>query len=658
MRILQQNFRIFRLAPFLLCFFVFITQAQTKLSGVQCGLEPSKRADFFKMPVLDTGGNSWQITNDFGNRVTNKDIPGLPGGFWQHTGVDYLLGGSSSASQNQPIYSIGNGIVIFSTKSNPNPLPTRGGLVIIKHLAPRGSKFIAFRYNGKAGSYEEFETEEIFSYYLHLDESKILVKTGDNIDAGGKIAELYDKQNKKYTYVPHLHFEIWSVCSNSELNGYEPDGRLKNVLKNPVIDPISFLSNVRIKGGTIVPPVTAAELPTMFLLDVSGSMEENGKILQAKNAGLEAVREMQENRRRKQDNSTVSIWTFGGECTPRDVKQLLPFTNNLSQAENIFLRGITPPAGATPLFTAINLSVDRMTDYLAARPQLGEGRIVVLTDGMNTCNDKIRPRGVYSQSQNIVYQKIKFLCIGFDIKPGSQEERDLQYLASSSGGKYFPARDSEQLRRAFQKVIRVYQPKVSNNESGTRAIVNRDFGNALQIWTIYVKNNPSDPIGYYNLAMVCEALERPKCATENYLQYLKLLANAPDSSEVGRKVTTLEVDYRSQFIYYIDVLRSDLAYLKEYYKRLTSLKNAELAAEFAGFVAEKGIFYRNLMTILEIRSPRIERNTTDLADSLDFLNRRVNSPSFDRDALSLLTIPIGHLEELIERLDDYKTKNL
>lgn len=108
----------------------------------------------------------------------------------------------------------------------------------------------------------------------------------------------------------------------------------------------------------------------------------------------------------------------------------------------------------------------------------------------------------------------------------------------------------------------------------------------------------------------------------------------------------------------MNLLRSDLEYLKEYYKRLFGLKNDELAAEFAGFVAEKGVFYRNLAQILEIRSVRIERNANDLADSLNFLNRRVGSPSFDRDAVSLLTVPIGHLEELVERIDEYKAKNL
>ena len=147
---------------------------------------------------------------------------------------------------------------------------------------------------------------------------------------------------------------------------------------------------------------------TLFLLDVSDSMNEQDKITQAKNAGLSAIGEMQENRQRSQDNSNVAIWTFGGGSNPSNIKRLLPFTNNLSQAENTFRHGIAQPAGLTPLHTAIDLSVDEMTDYLASRPNLAEARIVVLTDGLNTCSEQIRPRGVYSQSQTTVYKKSNF----------------------------------------------------------------------------------------------------------------------------------------------------------------------------------------------------------------------------------------------------------
>lgn len=405
------------------------------------------------------------------------------------------------------------------------------------------------------------------------------------------------------------------------------------------------------------------ELPTIFLLDVSGSMIDNDKIGQAKVSSLQMVKEMQENRKRGQDNSNVSVWLFGGECAPQDVRQILPFTTNLTQAETVFRSRIPKPDGATPLHTAIDVSIGQMSGYLGSRPNLSEGRIIVLSDGENTCEEQIRPRGVYSQGSNIVHQKIRFLTIGFNVSAGSKAERDLQYLASISGGKYISADNQQQLSRAFEKMIRVYLPKLSGAaniefERGVQTISKRDFSAALQIWTIYVQANPTDALGFYNLALTCEAAEDYKRAVENYQKYLKLAPDSSDAAEIRARIAKLEEDYRIEFVYYLNLLRSDLEYLKEYYKRLFGLKNDELAAEFAGFVAEKGVFYRNLAQILEIRSVRIERNANDLADSLDFLNRRVGSPSFDRDAVSLLTVPIGHLEELVERIDEYKAKNL
>jgi Mg-chelatase subunit ChlD len=409
--------------------------------------------------------------------------------------------------------------------------------------------------------------------------------------------------------------------------------------------------------------VSFAEIPTMFLLDVSGSMNDDNKIAQAKSSGLIALKEMQENRKRGRDNSSVAISLFGGECSPNSIRQVLPYTTDLGQAETTFKSRIPKPDGATPLYTAIDLTVDQMLSYLLARPTLREGRVILLSDGQNTCDEQIRPRGVYSQSSRIVYQQVRFLTIGFSISPGSREERDLQYLASASNGRYFPARDGAQLSRVFQKAIRVYVPRSAGGasaefERGVQAIADRDFAAAIGIFTIYVRANPSDPLGYYNLALACEAMEMYKTSIENYQKYLQLAPGAADSAEVGGTITKLEEDSRTKAQYYADLLRSDLEYLKDYYKRLFGLKNAELSAEFAGFVAEKGSFYRDLPRLLEIRSSRIERNSQELADSLDFLNRRVGLASFDRDAVSLLTTPISYLEELIERIEAYNAQNI
>ena len=246
---------------------------------------------------------------------------------------------------------------------------------------------------------------------------------------------------------------------------------------------------------------------------------------------------MQKNQKRGQDNSSVSVWLFGGECSPKDVRQILPFTSNLTQAETIFRSRIPKPDGATPLFTAIDVAVEKMLGHLSANPNLTESRIIILSDGENTCDEQIRPRGVYSQGSSVIHQKIKFLTVGFNVPVGSKAERDLQYLASVSGGKYIAANNQQQLSRAFEKMIRVYQPKLSSAandefERGTEKITKRDFSAALQIWTIYVRANPTDALGYYNLALTCEAAEDYKRAVENYKKYLQF---APDLTDTDRK---------------------------------------------------------------------------------------------------------------------------
>lgn len=226
--------------------------AQTRLAGMNCSLEPGTRAGGFQKPVRPVNRGEWTITNDFGNVVTSEDVPGLPPGFWQHTGVDYLLGGLSRASQQQTIYAAGAGVVVFSTRSNPNPKPRRGGLVIIRHLAPEGEQYPIPKYEKSftAGSetftisYPAFETQEIITYYLHLDPDQVFVSQGDQVSAGQPIAKLYSLRDVpwKFAFVPHLHFEVWKKCSDIERNGYDRAGaEFQRAVANLLIDPVSFL---------------------------------------------------------------------------------------------------------------------------------------------------------------------------------------------------------------------------------------------------------------------------------------------------------------------------------------------------------------------------------------------------------------------------------
>jgi len=164
--------------------------------------------------------------------------------YWHHSGVDYLLGSSTSSehSNNRPVYAVDNGVVVFSTNGNPNPDSARGGLVVIKHVAPPGVKFYIPSYRENFSGSTEFEvvadlafSDEIVSYYLHLDEP--LVEKGDEVSRGGHIANTYG-HGDGYAYSPHLHFEIWRKCSRFDPNGYETEYlQFQDTVRNLVTHP-------------------------------------------------------------------------------------------------------------------------------------------------------------------------------------------------------------------------------------------------------------------------------------------------------------------------------------------------------------------------------------------------------------------------------------
>lgn len=245
------------------------------LSGIDCSLKPDDFAIGFASPLraIDVNGDdepdAWEISNDFGNLISCNDVAGLPcEHLWHHTGVDYLLGSATSSqhSDNRPVYAVDNGIVVFSTNGNTNPRSKRGGLVIIKHMAPPGVKFYVPSYSEEfSGSGQPFKimtnlriTEEIFSYYLHLAEPPLVAK-GDTVSRGQNIGQTYGK-DEGFAFAPHLHLEIWWKCQSSEPNGYETEGsQFQSTATNQLVNPDSFIYWNR-EAMNVIPDGTSESL--------------------------------------------------------------------------------------------------------------------------------------------------------------------------------------------------------------------------------------------------------------------------------------------------------------------------------------------------------------------------------------------------------------
>jgi Mg-chelatase subunit ChlD/pimeloyl-ACP methyl ester carboxylesterase len=428
------------------------------------------------------------------------------------------------------------------------------------------------------------------------------------------------------------------------------------VLGKLVEDLLSISSTPKLDA----PPVGVLKIPTLFLFDVSGSMIENNKIEQARAAGLDALREMRDE---GAATSPVSVMTFAGDCNPSSTKRLMAFAPDLTAAENVMRRMLPNPDGATPLPQAKDAAFAEVTRYLDSNPTLKEGRVILLSDGQSTCGE-IRPAGIFSR-QTIALSvarpasRVRYLTIGFDVPAGSAAERDLQYLAFQTGGKYYNAANRDQLIRSLQKQVRVFVPRACNEADpdfarGLGAFQNYDHAAAVEAFRKYTSVTPGDWCGFYNLALAYEATDRYKKAAQTFRKYLELAPTSPDRVKVEQRILRLQEDYADQYTYFVNLIESDIGYLKNYYQSIFNRTSSDLGEEFGGFVYEKREFYAMLPAILEIDERWLSNDSKDIATSIDVLARRRTMETFDRDAVSLLTLPIAQMQDLVARLRQYQ----
>jgi len=427
-----------------------------------------------------------------------------------------------------------------------------------------------------------------------------------------------------------------------------------------------------------------AERATLLLLDTSGSMAENGKIEQARRSALAALEQA------RQQDSRLAVATFAGRCTPSSVSLRIGF-EDLDAVEAVLRGGIPQPAGGTPLPQALEWADERLRH--TARQERRQGvdprfDLLLLSDGESTCGP-IRPPGVYARTspptptprprtdptdRSAAHLRptgrsgLRLLTVGFGLQPGSPAERDLQYLAATSGGRHLNAQSSRQLRRAFEKLVRTLVPKpvpltadlpAASRAAfleGAHAIRHHALSTAQGLFETFAELHPHEPAGHYNLALSLEGLERYLGAARHYRRYLNLAPDLdldlPDREPVARRIRLLRQDLADRQAYLRAILRSDLVYLESYYQSLFHRRCDELAEEFAGFVRDKRQFYADLPAALETDALWLEQGTAELVQGLDTVAARLGSPNFDRDAVSLLTLPLSRLEELVERLED------
>jgi len=417
---------------------------------------------------------------------------------------------------------------------------------------------------------------------------------------------------------------------------------------------------------------------TLFLFDLSGSMNSKGgnstlpKLAEAKAASKYTLNQMKNNPSGIAEE--VGVLGFKGGCVDDPTIPVSKFETDLSLVETRI--NSMGAGGGTPLAEAIAVAECKLAYHLQQNKQ-ENGKLIILSDGAATCQ-KIRPNGVYNSAplqkiertisadkcgggSGTLPNKIKYYTVGFNIRPGTPAERDLQYLAQLSGGKYLNVQNQVQLERAFRKFNRTYIPKEnpalknlsssanSNFNKGVSQIKSEEFKSALKAWEGFAKRNKQDCHGVYNLALMQEANDFYSLAIESYKKYLTLCPNPSDKEFVEKQIQFLEEEFKQFLLFQKEVLKSDLAYLKLHFEKIQNGQSVALAEEFKGFLKEKGDYYINLPALVGRTEKLFKRNAKEVAEGLNNCAKTIqrNPQTWDRDATPFLSMTYLNLERLI-----------
>ncbi len=184
----------------------------------------------------------------------------------------------------------------------------------------------------------------------------------------------------------------------------------------------------------------------LLLIDTSGSMDSeigNGnpdiKIEAAKQAASGALRQAAQ-----KGNVEVAVLAFEGDCA-RPVSRSVGFTTDFSELER-FVASLQP-GGGTPMAAAV-LFANRFMQSKKSRTAQ-DHMIVLLADGQNDCGS-VTDALADLKSSGVIF---RHETIGFGIEPDSSAARDLQNIATASGGTYHHAANAIQLGDLFMKFV-------------------------------------------------------------------------------------------------------------------------------------------------------------------------------------------------------------
>jgi Ca-activated chloride channel family protein len=217
--------------------------------------------------------------------------------------------------------------------------------------------------------------------------------------------------------------------------------------------------NKKKKPGTLQIVFEEGESPLAaqnveVILDASNSMwgrvEGKSKIEIARKVLTEIIQELP-------SEINLGLRFYGHRYGRKDKRactdtELVSPIGPLARKKLIKLIHNTKPKGRTPLVYSVLQSAE---DF----HQLGCGTIILITDGLESCEGDIKAIGPMLDKTGIT---LKLHIVGFDIK-GAAARQELDGIAKSAGGRYFQADDAVTLLNSLSEVMKIAYIVVDEN---------------------------------------------------------------------------------------------------------------------------------------------------------------------------------------------------
>ncbi len=278
----------------------------------------------------------------------------------------------------------------------------------------------------------------------------------------------------------------------------------------------------------------------ILLIDTSGSMADNNKINQAKDAAKRAARQVSQ-------TTEIAILNFDGGCGGGAMRVAAQFTTDL----NTLIAAIDKlqPGGGTPMYIAT-------AEAIAHAQKHGRGNqrtVVLMSDGGDSCRDQQAQAAAAIRSSNIPVN-----TIGFDVGNNQQAQGDLGNLATMTGGRTFSASaaDPREIIRAFNLAMLPSLLKdfdfgnagnaVAGYFSQAKTMVQQqNISGALMMLQQANQLAPNSPNLNFNLSLLYESQDQLIPAMNHANNYLKLAPGAVDRADVENRLAEIQKELQT-----------------------------------------------------------------------------------------------------------------